>query len=337
MENPPSPPRRLTRRTLFRFIGAGALLGISAEGIRVFALTNQHTVIPGQFYRSAQLSPQQLQKAIQDRGIRTLINMRGTCPETEWYLGEARATHAANISQEDLSFSAKRLPAPHEVRRLIDVLEHGERPMLVHCQRGADRTGLVSTAAVLLLTPASLAEARRQLWPRYGHIRGGRTVVIDEFFDFYESWLAGREHTPDLFRDWALHHYCPGPYRAELSLVGTTPPVIEAGQGFTLTIRAKNTSAAAWTFRAGAARSVLLRSHLFTPAGQKLYTAKAGLFDKTVQPGESLDLVVGFPPVRESGRYLVHSDLLDSQAIDLLDSDFVQYGSEPLVFDVTVK
>ena len=334
---PPVLRRRLTRRNLFRFVGVGAFVGLSAECVRVFALTNQHTVIPGRVYRSAQLSPEQMKSAIEEHGIRTVINLRGSCIDTKWYAGEVRTTHAANVSQEDISLSAKRLPAIHEVHRLIDVLDHTERPILIHCQRGADRTGLVAAAAVLLECGSTLGDAREQLWPRYGHIRGGRTVVIDEFFDFYEAWLDGRPHSPALFRDWALHHYCPGPYRAELTLLGSAQPIIEVGRGFALTIRAKNTSTANWTFHPGAAGGIQLRSHLFTPTGQKLYTARAGHFEKTVPPGEFIDLVVGFPPVKEPGRYLVHADLLDAQSIDILDADFVQYGSEPLIFDMTVQ
>lgn len=342
MDAPPPPPpprRRLTRRTLLRLAGAGAALGLTAEAVRVFALTNQHTVIPGKVYRSAQLFPDELKRVIREKNIRTVINLRGTCPDTGWYLGEARTTHAAGISQEDVAFSAKRLPAPNEVRRLIEVLDHTEYPVIVHCQRGADRTGLVATAAVLLQPGSTLAEARRQLWPRYGHIRGGRTVVIDQFFDLYEGWLTatGQTHTPDRFRDWALNHYCPGPYRAELSLVGPARPEVPAGRGFALTVRAKNTSVAAWTFRPGAAGGVQLRFYLYTPDGAKLYTGYAGRFAATVNPGEHIDLIGGFPPVTQPGRYLVHADLLDTQPIDLLDADFVQYGSEPLVLDLTVR
>jgi protein tyrosine phosphatase (PTP) superfamily phosphohydrolase (DUF442 family) len=327
-------PRRFSRRSLFRLAGAGLFLGFSAEAARVFALTNKHTVIPGQIYRSAQLSPEGLESVIAKRGIRTVINLRGTCPDVPWYIGEARTTHAANVSHEDLSLSAKRYPAPDEIRRMVEVLDHSERPVIIHCQRGADRTGLVSMAACLLYTSATLDEARRQLWPRYGHIRGGRTVVIDEFFEFYESWLAGRPHTPDLFRDWAINHYCPGPFRAELSLVGN--PTVEKGRGFTITVRAKNASLGVWQFHMGSAGGIQLRGHLFSTKGPKLYTTRAGHFERTVPPGETIDLVLGFPPVQEPGSYLIHADLLDSQAIDLLDSDFVQYGSDPLLFHLTV-
>ena len=43
---------------------------------------------------------------------------------------------------------------------------------------------------LLLYTDAALARARRQLWPRYGHFRFGRTAAMDAFLDRYETWLA---------------------------------------------------------------------------------------------------------------------------------------------------
>jgi protein tyrosine phosphatase (PTP) superfamily phosphohydrolase (DUF442 family) len=335
----PPPRRRFSRRTLLRLAGAGLACGLGAEALRVFALTNKHAVIPGKVYRSAQLSPDELSRVIAEKKIRTVVNLRGTCPDQEWYLGECRATHAAGISQEDVTLSAKRLPAPAEVRRLVEVLDRTAYPILIHCQRGADRTGLVAAAVVLLQPGSTTAQARRQLWPRYGHIPAGRTVVIDRFLAYYEAWLSdsGTPHTPDAFRRWADHEYCPGPYRADLSLVGPNPPVVPAGTGFTLTIRAKNTSIEPWEFQTDGSGGIKLRYQLFLPGGVKLYKGHAGHFVRTVQPGEHIDLVAGFPPVKEPGRYLVHADLLDTAPIDLLDADFVQYGSEPLVFDVTVK
>jgi protein tyrosine phosphatase (PTP) superfamily phosphohydrolase (DUF442 family) len=338
MDAPP-PRRRFTRRTLLRLAGAGALFGLSAEAVRVFALTNKHTVIPGKVYRSAQLSQDQLARLIAEKKIRTVVNLRGTCPDQDWYLGECRATHAAGICQEDITLSAKRLPPPAEVRRLIEVLDHTDYPILIHCQRGADRTGLVATVAVLLHTNATLSEARRQLWPRYGHVDVGRTALMARFFDYYERWLAatGRTHTPDTFRHWANHEYCPGPYRAELTLLGPNPPTVPAGRGFTLTIRAKNVSVEPWEFKTGGSGGIQLRYQLFLPGGTRLFKGHAGLLAATVRPGEHIDLVAGVPPIEKPGRYLAHADLLDTAPIDLLDADFVQYGSEPLVFDVRVK
>ena len=61
------------------------------------------------------------------------------------------------------------------------------------------------------------------------------------------------------------------------------------------------------------------------------------LAEATVPPGGFVDLVCGFPPVTKPGSYLVHADLIDAQPIEILSADFVQYGSEPIVFGLTVK
>ena len=334
-----TPPRRwFTRRTLLRLAGAAVLAPPLTEAVRVFALTNVHTVIDGRVYRTAQLDGPTLRRFIADKGIRTVINLRGTCLGEEWYLHECRATAGADVSQEDITLSAKRLPAPAEVRRVVEVLDGTEYPVVIHCQRGADRTGLVSAVAVLLRPGSTLADGRRQLWPRYGHVEVGRTAVIDRFFDFYEDWLKRNEriHAPDTFRDWAVKHYCPGPYRALLALFGPNPPEVPAGRGFTLGVRAWNTSIAAWEFRTGATGGIRLRYQVFSSAGKPVYKGTAGNVERTVPPGGSIDLAMGFPALKP-GVYTGHADLLDTGPIEILAADFVQYGSEPLMFSVRVQ
>lgn len=329
---------RFPRRRLLRLAGAAAGLALAAEAGRVMFWTNRHAVVPGRVYRSAQLSAPGLADEIAEHGIRTVVNLRGTCPDVAWYLAEARATVAADVNLEDVSLSAKRLPAPAEIRRLVEILDRTEYPILLHCQQGADRTGLAAAAVLLLHSDATLPQARRQLWPRYGHVSIGRTEAIDRFFDFYEAWLAARNepHSRDRFRQWATAEYCPGPYRARLTLLDP-PSMPSATRGGVMRIRCENTAIEPWTFRTGAAGGVQLRYSLFTPTGTKVYAGHAGRLSTTVAPGESITLVAGMPPVREPGRYVFHADLVDTQVIDLHDADFVQYGSEPLVADVTVK
>ncbi|HSQ58029.1 MAG TPA: tyrosine-protein phosphatase [Gemmata sp.] len=184
--------RLFSRRNFLRLVGAGAGIGLSVEAARVFLGSNEHTVIPGKVYRSAQLSEPKLLRVIAEKHLRTVINLRGCCPEMGWYMNDARATFAAEISQEDITLSAKRHPPPSEIRRLIEVFDHTEYPILLHCAAGSDRTGLASTIALLLLTDASLETARRQMWPRYGHFNLGRTGLLDRFFDYYEAALASR-------------------------------------------------------------------------------------------------------------------------------------------------
>src|SRR5262245_15273130 len=117
----------------------------------------------------------------------------------DWYLGECQVTHRLNVNLEDISMSATRLPAPSAVGRLVEVLDHCEYPILIHCCRGADRTGLASTIAKLLRTDADLPNALQELTINFGHVRIGKAAQIDRFFQFYADWLAERRirHTPD--------------------------------------------------------------------------------------------------------------------------------------------
>ncbi|VTT97467.1 protein tyrosine serine phosphatase : Uncharacterized protein OS=Thermodesulfovibrio yellowstonii (strain ATCC 51303 / DSM 11347 / YP87) GN=THEYE_A0750 PE=4 SV=1: Y_phosphatase3 [Gemmataceae bacterium] len=331
----PAPSRRVTRRGLFKLAGAGVALAATAEAARVLFGSNEHTVIPGKVYRSAQLKQQKLERVIAEKHIRTVMNLRGCCPHMDWYQADARATHARQICQEDLTFSAKRYPPAPEIVRLVEVFDRAEYPVLIHCARGSDRTGLACGMAVLLLTDGGIDAARRQLHPRYGHVAAvGRTGVLDEFFDAYEAKLAatGEAHTPDRFRKWATTEYCPGPFRAGLSVVG--PTAVPVGVGFAITVRAKNLSEQPWTFSTGGSGGVHLTYSLHDSRGALAYRGKAGFLARTVAPGEFLDLAAGFPPVKP-GKYTLNADLIDAQPIDLLDTAFAQYGSEALMATLT--
>jgi protein tyrosine phosphatase (PTP) superfamily phosphohydrolase (DUF442 family) len=324
----------LSRRTLLKAVGGAVGLGFAAEAVRVVALTNVHTVIPGRVYRTAQLRPDGLDALIAEKGVRTVVNLRGVCAPNPWYLDECRVTHAAGVNQEDVTFSAKRFPSPTELARLIDVLDRCEYPIVLHCQRGADRTGMASTVVKLLQTDADLAAARRQLWPRYGHFAVGRAAVLDAFFDYYERWLAarGEAHAPDRFRRWVATDYCPGPFRARLALLG--PTSFPADRGFAVTVRAVNASVEPWHFAPGRAGGIRLRYSLGINDAI-VFRATGGLLERTVRPGEHIDVACGLPPLA-AGAYAFYADLLDAQPIELLNTDFVQYGSEPLTATVTL-
>jgi protein tyrosine phosphatase (PTP) superfamily phosphohydrolase (DUF442 family) len=337
----PPPKTLFTRRNLFRLIGTGSVLGLLAEGGRVLFGSNEHTVLPGRIYRSAQLSPQKLSRLITDKHIRTVVNLRGFSPFERWYVAESQATHDAGVSQEDITLSAKRFPPPSEIARLIEVLDNTEYPVLIHCAQGADRTGLASVIVLLLYTNADLATARHQMWPRYGHLPVGRLANLDQFFDYYEAWLAARResHTPERFRLWVKTGYCPGPFRARLELISPRPLQVPSGRGFTVTIRATNTAIEPWAFTTGATGGVKLRYALMRDPELKdpVYRGQAGQFTRTVAPGESVDFECGFPPLPAPMDGTLVADMLDAQSLDLLETDFVQYGSEPLLVGIRVS
>ncbi len=335
---PAAPParRRFSRRALLKLAGGAAFAGVAAEFLRVSAFTNIHTVIPGRVYRTAQLKPERLNEFIAEKGIRTVVNLRGVCKDMDWYLGECRCTHDANVSQEDITLSAKRFPAPSELQRLVEVFDHTAYPIVIHCQRGADRTGLASTIVKLLQTDDSLAVARRQMWPHRGHYAVGRTAVLDAFFDYYAEWLKarGEDHAPERLRRWVLNDYCPGANRARLEVIG--PTAFAAHRGFVVVVRATNTSIEPWHFGPGRTGGIRLRYTVTPSDGKPALREYAGMVARTVRPGEHIDIACGLPPLLPGG-YAFHADLLDAQPVEILNSDFAQYGSEPLHASLTVS
>jgi protein tyrosine phosphatase (PTP) superfamily phosphohydrolase (DUF442 family) len=333
---------RLTRRAIFGVAGL-AVGGPFLTWLGYVVLgPNRHTVIPGRVYRCSQPGPDDVARAVERFGIRTVVNLRGFSPEYDWYTAEARATAAAGVNQEDVTLSANRLPPPPELRRLVEILDRTEYPILVHCKQGADRTGLVSAMTLLLYTDATVARARQELWPVRGHFRFGRTAAMDDFFDRYDAWLASRNetHTRDRFREWVDKHYSPGPAVSELAFLDPVPESFLADKPITLRVRATNRSAEPWPMTPGSTAGIHLGYSVWKPDTElPEYSDRAGLFKRIVQPGEFVDLTVVIPPLKAPGRYLLKAEMFDYRgaAVDARATSFVQFGSEPLVALLNIR
>jgi len=105
-----------------------------AVPVKVDGLPNLFRVTPT-LYRSAQPSLSGFRN-LDQMGIRTVINLRG---------GEAdgRAALSLGFRLESVPLSAARVRHESNVRilRLLGQTEQG--PVLLHCQHGADRTGMI--------------------------------------------------------------------------------------------------------------------------------------------------------------------------------------------------
>jgi protein tyrosine phosphatase (PTP) superfamily phosphohydrolase (DUF442 family) len=291
-----------------------------------------HVVQPGRVYRAAQMSAERLQTVVAHYGIRTVVNLRGACPDFDWYREECRATARADISQEDVTFSAIRLPPPGEVRRLIEILDRTQYPILLHCRQGVDRTGLASAIVQLLDPHASLADAEWQLSLAFGYIPFNGTEAMREFLRLYRDWLRQNElaHSSQVFRYWATVEYCPGPRRGMLLSQCGESLTRPAHRGIAVPVRAVNTSIETWRLRRGLGWGVRVDYSLRDRRGNLVFRGRAGLFDTLVPPGESIELTLGLPPL-DPGVYTLFADLIAADG-----NAFCQFGNDPLVVFVTV-
>ncbi len=322
-------------RGLILALLAAAALRLGAEGVYVLLGANIHEVIPGRVYRAAQPTPAVVAELVAQYGIRTIINLRGCAAPLDWYLEEARATCAQDICQEDIALSAGRVPSSTELRRLIEVLDRAAYPVLIHCRRGADRTGLTSVVILLLQEGVTLADARAALGVRYGHVSIGRPARMAEFFRYYEDWLRDNhlDHAPAIFRRWALTEYRGGPCRCVIEQCTFPPGPVRAGKGFALQVRVRNAGSRAWRFSPVSCGGVHLQYVLYgVQAGQEVSDGRAGLFDATVAPGASIDLTLPVAPIPAPGRYWLRLDMIDEQM-----GGFYQMGSEPFEMRLDVR
>lgn len=311
-----------------------ALVGVVAWQLYVtFVGSNFHTVIPGEIYRGAQLSPSQLERAVDQYNIRTVLNLRGLCNPQPWYVQQNRVVQRLGIMQEDVCFSAGRLPSQSELRRLVEVFDRSERPIYVHCRRGADRTGL-ACAVVKLLQDTSYEEGRGQLHWRFGHFALGRTAKIDDFFDLYENWLAetSRKHSGSTFRHWILYEYRGGWMRHEVESFEPLQAEIRTNEPSGFRVRLRNAGPKPWNFQPQSQAGHHLGFTVFDDKDDPIHLGKAGMLRRRVEPGESIDITLVVPPLKKPGRYRILADLREEH-----HCWFQQTGSEPLEEEIVVR
>ncbi len=171
---------------------------------------NFHTVIPGEFYRSAQMDSTTLKTWIQKHDIRTVINLRGKNSGKTWYENEIKAAAEAGARHYDVDLTSTMLPRVDELRKLYQLLGSAEQPVLVHCKSGADRSGLASALTMLLKTGTNLEDIEKQASWRFLAFAPDSTGKL--FLYQYRKWLEASNltHSVENFSRWMEDEYVDG-------------------------------------------------------------------------------------------------------------------------------
>ena len=146
---------------------AGGIIAFAAWWLLVY--DNYHEAIPGQLYRSGQMSSSQLSRhVVQDR-IATVINLR---PDTNeiWHAKEVQVCIEKGISHIDFPMLGDIPPSHEDMEALVTLMSRYSRPILIHCEHGADRTGLAVALYLRALENLPSEEAARSLSLKYGHL-----------------------------------------------------------------------------------------------------------------------------------------------------------------------
>lgn len=153
--------------------------------------------ISPEMVRTNQPWPHQL-KRWRDRGVRTVINLRGGF-DSSFYALERAACEALGLTLVDFTVTSREAPSKDQVRGAKALFENIAYPALMHCKSGADRAGLMSVLYMHFRQGRPIREALGQLSFKYLHVRHGKTGVLDYVFDRY---LAEGEPAGLDFLDW---------------------------------------------------------------------------------------------------------------------------------------
>lgn len=165
---------------------------------------NLHEIAPGVF-RSNQPSGRQLAALQRKIGLRSVLNLRGAS-RNSFYLFEAEVCKARGVALIDLSMSASQAPSRETLEQLLVILQNAQKPLLIHCKSGADRTGLAAVLYLLVIEGRPLEQAKRQLSFNYLHVANSPAGVQDHFLRCYEK---AQRDTGIGFLDWMRHVYDP--------------------------------------------------------------------------------------------------------------------------------
>jgi protein tyrosine/serine phosphatase len=102
---------------------------------------NFEEVDPGKFYRSAQLTPQELEEKIKLYKIKTVISLRGAPEKSYWVDAQRKVLKNLNVQFVPISWTTDYFPESAQLKNYLQTLKTAAYPILVHCRTGADRTG----------------------------------------------------------------------------------------------------------------------------------------------------------------------------------------------------
>ena len=151
-------------------------------------------------FRSPFAREEQMIRRIEEHDIKNVLCLRGGRSARQ----SERATMGGGATFTAIPISATKTPSPDALLRIWNFAKTAERPCMVHCLAGVDRTGL-ALAIIALHDTGDLKLARRQLaFIPNGHIAAFGTEAMDHVLDEYSAF-----HPELVFNEWVTQIYTP--------------------------------------------------------------------------------------------------------------------------------
>lgn len=179
--------RRWRRAILICILASASTCGAYLVGLQIAG--NFHEVIPGELYRSAQPSASQLRSYVYRHGIKSIINLRGQS-DSQWYRKEVETAKELGVAHLDYKMSSGRRLSLEEMTDVAALMRKADKPLLIHCARGADRSSLVSAIYLKEVAMRDDEESEGQISIYFGHVGIpylSRTYAMDESWEVLEA------------------------------------------------------------------------------------------------------------------------------------------------------
>ena len=178
----------------------------------VYRITeNFYEVDPGKFYRSAQLAPDELTAIIDKYKIKTIISLRGAPTSFKWMGREVEIAKEKNVNFIDVGYTVHYFPSTEQLRRFANALMTAERPILVHCKTGSDRTGEATAVyAIEYMNEKNEEAINNHLNFKYWHVKmfhPAKAELVRQWKGL--DWALKTYDLCSMYPQWAQPGDCP--------------------------------------------------------------------------------------------------------------------------------
>jgi len=154
---------------------------------------NFRVVEDGKLYRSAQLSPEGLQRIVSEYGITTVISLRYSdrdegAPQDAWEESwcKAQGMDYHRIRPRAWSGPEETVPAEQTIREFLKAIDEAKGPVLIHCFAGIHRTGAMCALYRMEYQGWSNEDAMREM-QLIGYDRLDREQDVRDFLTNYRT------------------------------------------------------------------------------------------------------------------------------------------------------
>lgn len=155
---------RNTSSSLFKFFARAALIFLlslfaasSPAAAKVRSKVPVLTPLNDWLYRGSEPGEGDFAK-LKEKGIRAVVDFRDKPKQVEW---EKKKAETLGIHYFNLPWLITRPVKPELLDRFFEILDNPQnRPVLIHCEHGRDRTGVMATLALMRYEGLSKEEAK---------------------------------------------------------------------------------------------------------------------------------------------------------------------------------